>query len=432
MKSNTFWAAVSKMLAVVTVMLIVILVLAPGVQAASKYKILHKFTGGSDGDLPNNTLVLDAAGNLYGTTVYGGVSAQGNVFELTRNSDGSWTLGVLYSFTGGSDGSQPLSELIFDAADSLYGTTRYGGDYGYGTVFELTPNSDGSWTESVLHSFTGSDGSTPYEAPTFDGAGNLYGKTWAGGTQNLGVVYELTPNSDGSWTESVLHSFTAGKDGAYPDRGPVIFDASGNLYGVTGGGGTGTCSGAWGTGCGVIFELTPQSGGGWTETVLHQFKGGKDGAVPQGLIFDRAGTTLYGVTAMGGGGPCRYTIKGCGTVFKLTSNSRGGWTERVLHRFQSSPDGANPWASPIFDTAGNLYGTTLTGGKGGCGEWMNRDCGTVFKVSPNSHGGWTERALHRFDHTAANHPFAGVILDSQGNIYGDGEGSRGAVFEIMK
>jgi uncharacterized repeat protein (TIGR03803 family) len=429
MNYKRFLGAASAALMIVIVMCMFV----PGARAANKFKILYQFTGGSDGDLPNNALALDAIGNLYGTTVYGGVHGQGNVFELARKPDGSWTFGVLYSFTGGSDGSQPLCGLIFDAAGSLYGTTRYGGDYGYGTVFELTPSSGGSWTESVLHSFTGTDGSTPFEAPTFDAPGNLYGKTWAGGTQGLGVVYKLAPNSDGTWTESVLHSFTGRSDGAYPDRGTVILDASGNLYGATGGGGTGTCNGNWGKGCGVVFELTPQPGGSWKEKVLRKFRGGKDGAVPEGLIFDAAGTTLYGVTALGGGGSCSYTIPGCGTVFKLTPNSHGGWTERVLHRFQSSPDGANPWESPVFDTTGDLYGTTLTGGSGGCRDWMNGDCGTVFKMTPKPHGGWTERVLHRLP-PKASHPYNGVILDSQGNVYGEGEdeytGYSGAIFEI--
>jgi len=430
MNYKKFLAAASAALMILTVTLM----LAPGAWAASKYKVLYAFKGGADGIYSEGGLIFDGAGNLYGVTAWGQGYTGGTIFELTPNADGRWKHSVLYSLNGGSDGDDLAGGLVFDASGSLYGTAVSGGDYGYGTVYRLAPNSDGTWTFSVLHSFTGSDGNSPREDLTFDTVGNLYGMTWAGGAQGHGVVFELTPNTDGTWTESVLYSFTGGKDGGTPDDPRVIFDAAGNLYGAAGAGGTGTCNGNWGMGCGVILELTSQADGSWKEKVLYRFKGGKDGAVPEGLIFDQAGTTLYGVTAFGGGGPCTYTIPGCGTVFKLTPNSHGGWTEGVLHRFQSSPDGANPWASPIFDTAGNLYGTTLTGGSGGCWDWMNGDCGTVFKLTPNSRGGWTEHVLHRFGQIA-NHPLAtGVILDSQGNLYGEGEGeytnSVGAVFEI--
>ncbi len=408
--------------------------LVPGAWAASNYKVLHKFKGGADGTNPQGGLIFDGAGNLYGITAYGRQRG-GTIFELTPNSNGTWKHIVLYDLNPGSDGGVLRAGLVFDAGGNLYGAAAFEGDYGGGTVFRLAPNSDGTWSFSVIHSFTGTDGSQPNGDLTFDTAGNLYGLTFAGGTQGQGVVFELTPNSDGTWTESVLYSFTGGDDGGSPNFGRPIFDATGNLYGVTGAGGTGTCNVSWGTGCGVVFELTPQSGGGWQEKVLYRFKGGKDGAVPLGLIFDQAGTTLYGVTPFGGGGPCKYAVKGCGTVFKLTPNSHGGWTEAVLHRFQNS-DGANPWGEPIFDTAGNLYDTTLTGGSGRCSDWMNGDCGTVFKMTPNSHGQWTEQVLHRFNKKAANHPYAGVTLDSQGNIYGEGEGeytgSKGAVFEIVK
>jgi len=426
MKSTRFLTA-KRALAALIVALSTTLILAPAAQAADTFKILHQFKGGKDGSQPNNTLVMDSTGNLYGTTVHGGKHGQGSVFELTPNANGTWTLHPLYSFNTHHDGSQPFSEVIFDTSGNLYGVTYSGGKHGQGIVFKLAPKSGGKWAERVLHSFTGKDGSSPLEAPTIDTTGNFYGKTWSGGTHNMGVVYKLAPQSKGGWAYSVLHNFAGGQDGSTPDRGPLVLDASGNVYGITGGGGAGSCNGHWGAGCGVVFELTPQASGKWKETVIYHFQGGSDGAVGQGLTFDQAGTTLYGVTAMGGTGSCSYTIPGCGTVFSLTPNGQGGWTEQVLYSFNSS-DGANPWASPVFDGAGNLYGTTLTGGNAGCGEWMNNGCGTVFELTPNS-GGWTQQVLYDLPEKAS-HPFAGVILDSQGNIYGDAEDPTGAIFEI--
>ena len=214
------------------IVIILSLTLAPGAWAASRYKVLYRFqVGGNDGSAPIAGLIFDAAGNLYGTTEYGGASNYGTVFKLTPNAVGSWTKSVLYSFKDGSDGGWPAAGLIFDAAGNLYGTTFDVSFSDYGTVFKLTPNADGSWTESVLHSFNGSDGETPVAGLIFDAAGNLYGTTDSGGAYRNGTVFKLTPNADGSWTESVLHAFI-GSDGAHPDAG-LIFDAAGNLYGTT-------------------------------------------------------------------------------------------------------------------------------------------------------------------------------------------------------
>src|SRR5215468_7698755 len=171
MKSNQLLAAAGKLLAVVAVALIVVLVLAPGASAARKYKVLYSFSGGADGGQPGAGLIFDGAGNLYSTTSQGGTYGNGVVFELIHNSDGSWTEGVLYSFTGGSDGGTPYSALTFDTKGNLYGTTSVGGTYGYGTVFQLTP-SGGGWTETVIYSFTGgSDGANPWYGVIFDAAG---------------------------------------------------------------------------------------------------------------------------------------------------------------------------------------------------------------------------------------------------------------------
>jgi uncharacterized repeat protein (TIGR03803 family) len=255
--------------------------------------------------------------------------------------------------------------VIFDKAGNLYGTTGQGGDYDGGTVFELTPNSDGSWKETVLHMFE--SGSFPEADLIFDAAGNLYGTTlWGGG--KCGRVFELIPNTDGSWTEKLLHRFTCAKDGGNPDRG-VIFDQAGDVYGTTVAGG--------GQDRGVVFELTPNTGGSWKERVLHSFcsftacRDGGDGLGTPGafadpaLIFDQAGN-LYSVTYSGG-------ADNYGVVFKLTPNSNGGWHETVLHAFLDHP-GAAPYAGLIFDAAGNLYGTT----KGD----NSKTFGSVFEITP--------------------------------------------------
>ncbi len=397
------------------------LVLAPAALAQGKFKTLYKFKGSTDGNFSQASLIFDQAGNLYSTTTRGG-AGYGTVFELTPNQDGSWTESVLYSFTGGADGADPFAGLIFDQAGNLYGTTYQGGSAGVGTVFELTPNLDGGWTQNVLHSFKNSDGRYPVGGVIFGADGNLYGTTTNGGAAGQGTVFELTPNQDGSWTESVLHSFKGGRDGGYPDHGSLIFDTAGNLYGATASGGKVGCN--WlSPGCGTIFELKPNSDGRWTEQVLHRFSGGTDGATPQPtLIFDKSGN-LYGTTLLGG-------AHGVGNVFELMPNSDGSWKQKVLHQFKGGNWG--PWAGVIFDQAGNLYGTTLAGGNlNACG---GQGCGVVFKLAPNSNGGWNETVLHTFtDHPGAL-PNALLTFDESGNLYGTtaGDSSKtfGSVFEI--
>jgi uncharacterized repeat protein (TIGR03803 family) len=223
------------------------------------------------------------------------------------NADGSWTQTALYSFNN-KDGAYPGGGgLIFDAAGNLDGTTENGGAHGWGTVFQLTPNADGSWKEKVLHSFTGGkDGRSPTAGLIFDHAGNLYSTTEHGGrtlrycNYGCGVVFELTPNADGSWKEKVLHSFTGGKGGFIPND--LIFDPAGNLYGTTNEGGAYEY--------GVVFTLTPTSTGGWTYRELHAFKDAP-GARPVGyLIVDGAGN-LYGTTS-------GYDIETWGSVFEIT------------------------------------------------------------------------------------------------------------------
>ena len=353
MKSNQFWTAVSQTLTTVTVMLIVTLVLASGAAAATTYKDLHIFNTASGGYHPLGDLIFDSAGNLYGVTADGVAFGNGVVFRLKPHPNGSWTENVLHSFTGRAQGWVPNGGLIFDAAGNLYGTTLYGGGDNDGVVFELRPNAGGSWTETVLYSFTGADGSGPNGGLIFDAAGNLYGTTKFGGAHGYGTVFELTHNPDGTWAESVLHSFT-GADGANPWAG-LIFDAAGNLYSTT------LVGGAYGYGS--VFELTHNSDGTWTKSVLHSFTERADGGLPDaGLIFDAAGN-LYGTTKDGG-------TRGFGVVFKLTLTSTG-WRETVLHTFGACA--TYPMGGVIMDAAGNLYGTASHGSNNG---------GLVFEITP--------------------------------------------------
>jgi uncharacterized repeat protein (TIGR03803 family) len=289
---------------------------SPGVKAASNFKTLHSLTGGTYAGV-----TLDSAGNLYGTTVGGGAYRRGTVFVLMQSSDGRWTERVLHDFAGGKDGAAPYASPIFDAAGNLYGTTRYGGASGNGTVFELTPDRNGRWSERVLHQFTGGkDGGQPWSGIVLDSSGDLYGTTSGGGNSSdcayssCGLVFELTPTSSRDWKERVLHAFT-GKDGGSP-LASLVFDGDGNLYGTT----------EWDSVYlgGTVFELAHGSNGEWTEHVLHRFSRGSDGAHPVAGLILGAASHLYGTTEFGGElGACGGG--GCGVVFELTHSSNGRW-----------------------------------------------------------------------------------------------------------
>jgi len=333
--------------------------------------LLHSFNN-NDGNNPAGTLIFDAVGNLYGTTAQGGPHGGGVVFELAPETGGGWTFSILHAFGNGHDASYPLSALTSDSAGNLFGTTWIGGEYGLGTVFELSPAAGGGWTEKVLHSFgNGNDGQNPISAVILDAAGNLYGTTNGGaGTTLYGTVFELSPTAGGLWQEKIVHAFkNNGKDGMGP-VGSLILDAAGNLYGTTEIGGS--CENCF-VAAGTVFELLPKAGGSWTEEILHNFNpNGVDGQEPNaGLIFDSAGN-LYGTTS--GGGAHGNSGSG-GIVFQLKPAAGGGFTERILHSFGAGTDGNIPgWSNLIFDASGNLYGTTKTGG--------TNDAGTVYKITP--------------------------------------------------
>ena len=388
--------------------------------------MLHTFPiGSSDGFWPRANLIFDDAGNLYGATTRGSDNG-GTVFELTPGQNGTWTETILNNFCSTSCGST-YGGLIFDAAGNLYGTTSDGGSgFGYGTVFELTPGLDGTWTETTLYNFCSAsncaDGAFPYGGVIFDAAGSLYGTTASGGTHEGGTVFQLTP-AGGNWTEKVLHSFDVpGNYQAGPFSG-VVFDSAGNLYGTVWGGGINSdkCDPDQ-VGCGIVFELTPNANGTWSEKNLHRFTG-KDGANPwAGVVLDAAGN-VYGTTYYGGAG-CNG---GCGVVFRL-SQSNGQWTEKVIHDFDvSGTDGYFPYASLIFDAAGNLYGTASESAP-------DRE-GMVFELTPGADGRWTETIIHNWGTCEYGcGPEAGVIFDQHGNLYGTtlscGSNCGGVVYEI--
>jgi len=366
--------------------------------SASTTKVIYSFAGGNDGEYLDTDLVMDSAGNIYGSTVQGGDFASGTVFQLSPSASG-WTHTVLYSFTGGTDGGEPYKGVTLDSQGNLYGTTVAGGagscDGGCGVVFKLT-NSGGTWTQSVIHSFTGgNDGSGPGSGLTFDPHGNLYGMTPTGGAYGLGVVYQLQPQTNGAWKLRVVHAFTGGNDGSSGSAGRLILDHAGNLYGVT------TVGGA--NGDGVVFELT-RNPTGWTLLTLYAFKDQPDGALPYGgLIFDKAGD-LYGTTYYAG-------ANDVGTVYKLT-HANGAWTETVLYSFKGGTDGSSPISTLVSDKAGNLYGTTSDGGTG-CA------CGVIFKLAHGANGTWTESVPYRFPGApGAGFAYNGMVADPAGKFYG--------------
>ncbi len=378
---------------------------------------LHGFQP-STGYAPTSGVIFDGAGNLYGTAYYGGSTACegvgcGVVFKLTPVGGGAWTYTEIYTFTGGADGSHPESSLVFDAAGNLYGAT--GGEYfrgEFGTVFKLSPNSDGSWSFILIHAFGGGiDGMEPYSL-IIDEAGDLYGTTLRGGASNAGTAFSLTPTSGGNWKEILLHTFTGCMDGAYPTG--LLLDSSGSLYGTTQLGGTACYPG----GVGGVFKLTTRTGGGWQATVLHRFSGGADGGYPGSLTFNSAGD-LYGVASTGGNiSNCQNY--GCGLVFRLTQGSNGGWNESILHKFNGG-NGLNPEAI-IFNSSGTLYGTTKSGGSG---------FGLVFSLNPNG----TENIIYQFgEGSDGGGPVGPLIFDQAGNLYGGteqgGPSDSGVVYEV--
>jgi uncharacterized repeat protein (TIGR03803 family) len=375
--------------------------LSPAAAHRDRFHLLHTFLDGEDGATSNAPVILDRKGNVYGTALQGGASNNGVVFKITARGKES----VLYSFAGGSDGSKPEARLVRDGSGNFYGTTNLGGPADQGTVFKLAP--DG--TETVLHAFTGgSDGGYPQANLLRDKAGDLYGTAVSGGTgcsgSGCGTIFEVA--ADGTFT--TLHSFTGGDDGSFPMSG-LIADRKGNLYGTADVGGA--------HGFGTVFRLSVHG----AFKVLYAFAGGNDGANSQaGLIWDSAGN-LYGTTR-GGGGSKACGDYGCGTIFKLAPDG----TESVLYAFTGVGDGGEPYGGVTADSSGNLYGTTITGGN-------SQGLGVVFELR----SGGTFKVLHTFQGTSDGAwPEAGVVLDEAGSVYGtaygEGPDGWGTVFKVRQ
>lgn len=370
-----------------------------GIQAgqAQTFTVLFTFTNTNQGEQPDAGLIRDSSGNLYGTTQYGGTQGgYGTIFRL--DPQGNET--VLYSFAGTPDGEDPYAPLVADGAGNIYGTTIYGGtEGGYGTAFQFS--NTGKLT--LLHSFgSNPDGADPYGALIGGAPGTGYGTTQYGGNAGgFGTVFKLDATG-----ATVMYSFAGTPDGEDPKAG-LARDAFGNLYGTTEFGGT---AGGFGT----VFKLSPNG----KLTLLHSFAGTPDGEDPfVGLVGDSAGNG-YGTTRYGG------TAGGFGTVFKIDRTGRFS----LLYSFAGNPDGENPLAPVVLDSAGNLYGTTYYGGQFGYG--------TAFKLDTT--GNLT--VLHSFNESPdGGHPMGGLLLDSFGDLYGTtsdggdfscGFSGCGTVFEI--
>ena len=409
---------------------------------AQTFNTIHNFTAPYNGMGPDSTLVMDTQGNLYGMTLYGGnttcFQGCGTVFQLSKVQGGGWKSTTIYRFQGGSDGFYPVpgSRLLMDAAGNLFGET-VGSDTtncpspGCGTIFELSPNGSGGWEKSTVYSFHGSDGSAPRGGLAMDAAGNLYGVTEGGGdacsrsSDGCGVVFELSPQSDGTWTEAILHQFDSDSDG-YDPQGVVLAD--GNLFGTT------ECSPNT-TGCddgGTVFELIQdQTTGTWTESILHVFQR-FDGELPNGAPAVDAKGALYGSTAGGGAGDH-------GVIYKMIPQAGGGWLFRLIHAFSKFEDGLIVSAPVTLDAAGNVYGTTEKGGNrvAACQNVEGPGCGVVYKLVRPTSGPWVYQVLYSFSANGdGNSPQAGVSLDSQGNVFGTtgltGSAPGGTVFKIRQ
>ena len=402
---------------------------------AQTYQVIHNFSDGTGGSWPWSELTIGPGGHMYGTTLFGGdnhsfycYNGCGIVYDIVQR-DSSWVFTPLHEFLI-QEGANPHSGVIIGPDGALYGTTLMGGMQGSdcdvggcGTVYKLQPSATAprtpllSWALNVVYYFTGgdNDGGDPSSGLVLDQAGNMYGAN-GGGPDNCGLVFQLS-RSGGYWTfHEIYNSFYCPDGNAGIDPGGMLVDSQGNLYGVTGNGGHLSCPYS-SDGCGTVFKLT-HTDGGWVESTLYEFNGPTDGAFPGGLVMDSAGN-LHAGTEMGG-------PYGGGTVWEL-SPSGAGWSFQVLHSFVSNENIAGVIGRLAMDSAGSLYGVTMSEGLYGYGN--------VFKLSP-SNGGWNYTVLHDFaGGNDGAFPLRGPTLDSSNNLFGTtsygGSIGAGVIWEIM-
>jgi uncharacterized repeat protein (TIGR03803 family) len=404
-------------------------------------RVIYNFQGApTDGYFPNGGLIRDAQGNLYGTTVGGGLYANGTVFELKPKAGGGWTEVILYNFANSPDGAYP-NGLVFDKAGNLYGSTYYGGSnasLSTGIVYELSPPATGQteWTETVLWDFSAEDfaaGSNPTGPLVFDAKGNLYGTAATGGggdgaycgDPGCGSIFQLQPPavSGGAWTLYDIHDFlvSPNTDGIAPQG--VIVTPAGTIYGDTVSGAQWFQGQGYGPLSGTVFRLRPpKSGNGqWTETILATFgTPTTNGVQPYGMTLGKNGS-LY--LAMFGGGAFND-----GAIIQLSPPVSGTtWTETVLHNFTGGADGTAPLGAPFLDTAGNLYATAVRGGTNQC-VGSTSGCGTFIKLTPQG----AEHTLFQFSQTQGYGPRGSLLLQNGfliggaqlgGNSAGSGAGT---------
>jgi len=396
-----------------------LMVMLAGAASVPTTKVLYSFTGNSDGGYPDTDLVVDAAGNLYGSSVEGGTFDSGAVFKLSPSTTG-WTETVLYSFTGGIDGGQPYGGVTLDAQGNLYGTAVVGGSFagspcvesGCGVVFKLT-NSGGTWTYSAVHKFAGgNDGYGPGSGLTFDGNSNFYGMTPTGGANGLGVIYQIHVDQNGNHGERVIHTFAGASDGATGSAGRLLLDKTGNLYGVA------TVGGA--NGAGTAFKLSRGSNGAWNFETLYSFQGQTNAGFPYGALTADAAGNFYGTTYYSG-------ANGIGAVYEL-SPVNGAYQERLLYSFAGGADGSYPISNLVSDAAGNLYGTTSEGG-------ASCSCGTIFRLHLGNDGNWKEEVVHRFKGAPdGGFSYNGMVAGPAGVFYGTtvhgGTNDEGSIYQF--
>src|SRR5215471_13781786 len=367
---------------------------------------------------PMSKVVFDGNRNLYGATTLGGTgcsSGCGTLYELTPQGEGTWVLSNYYDFKGGADGALPWAPVTIDTAGNIYGTTASDGSHGWGTVFELTSGQSGGSKFHVLYNFNKDD--SVYGQLGIDKSGDVFGVTV------YGKIFALIPGPNG-WKYKVLTSLPGSLS---PAVNAGLLVGKGGLYGTSVYGGTGICKDGFGNnlGCGFVFQVTEKNGV-WTASVIYNFKGApNDGAQPYGGLVSDAQGNRYSTTHFGGNGPCVLSPPGCGTLFKLSS-SNGVWKDQILHHFVDGPtDGSLPTAEPIFDSFHELIGTADAGGTDGCG--------LIYKWAPSAPN-WT--IVSNFHYNDGCNPMSPLTFGSFGFLYGTsyvgGLFDLGTVFTLVR